>query len=407
MRGANVDNKSKPYVDFHGPADFQRMRDAWGMNAVRLLVLWAGVEPASGQYDDRYLDALAQRVEWAQGAGLLVVLDMHQDIYGEGFNGDGAPLWTCDAAHYAAFKPATQWFFDYLSPEVIACVDGFYASPDLRAHYAESWRRVAARLAGYANVIGFDVMNEPPWGSAGLWSFEETTLQPFYVDVVRAVREVAPHFVAFLEPSASRNLGRATGLTRFPFGDVVYAPHSYDTDAERGSGFDPAHRDFVIQKIAALADEAKSLDAALWIGEFGGTATSPGIGAYMTAEYDGFGAVAASSMYWSYAKSNGYGLLNLDGSEKTALLDVVVRPYPERVAGDPVSFAYDAATSTFSFTYAPDDAIAAPTLLSIPARLYPGGFSVDCGGCAYDKTAGGVSITHAGAARPAVVTIRP
>ena len=84
------------------------------------------------------MDALAQRVEWARDAGLLVVLDMHQDIYGEGFGGDGAPLWTCDAAHYAAFKPADQWFFDYLSPEVIACVDGFYASSDLRAHYDAS-----------------------------------------------------------------------------------------------------------------------------------------------------------------------------------------------------------------------------------------------------------------------------
>ena len=67
------------------------MRDAWGMNAVRFLVLWAGVEPSYGQYDDAYIEGIAQRIEWARDANLLVVLDMHQDVYGEGFSNGGGP----------------------------------------------------------------------------------------------------------------------------------------------------------------------------------------------------------------------------------------------------------------------------------------------------------------------------
>ena len=52
-------------------------------------------------------------------------------------------------------------------------------------------------------------------------------------------------------------------------------------------------------------------------------------------------------MYWSYDKSDGYALLDADGNEKPDLVDTVVRPYPERVAGTPVSYAFDDGTFTF------------------------------------------------------------
>ena len=109
LTGANVSSghKQKPYFDFHRPEDFARMRTDWGMNSMRLLVLWAAVEPQKGAYDDAYLAALEERVAWAEQAGLLVVLDMHQDLYGEGFTmpgwgytiGDGAPVWSCPNDH--------------------------------------------------------------------------------------------------------------------------------------------------------------------------------------------------------------------------------------------------------------------------------------------------------------------
>ena len=34
---------------------------------------------------------VAERLCWAHDAGLVAVLDMHEDIYGEGFGFDGAP----------------------------------------------------------------------------------------------------------------------------------------------------------------------------------------------------------------------------------------------------------------------------------------------------------------------------
>lgn len=414
LRGMNLAgaHKAAPYFSFHTLADFQRVRTEWGMNSVRFLLTWSAVEPQKGTFDEAYLDALEQRMQWAREAGLLVVLDMHQDVYGEGFasgGGDGAPKWTCDEAKYASFMPsAEQWYLNYLSPEVTGCYDQFWSSAELRAEYAEAWRRVAKRLSTYDDVIvGFDPMNEPYWGSTSITAFEAEVLQPFYEDVVKAVRGERPEWVAFLEPGSSRNLGIPTGLTKFSFGDVVYAPHSYDRDAESGMGFDAARRDAVLSNALALADEARALDAALWIGEYGGQADHPGIVDYMTAEYDAFAAVGAGTTYWAYDKGGGYSVLDVDGQERPALVGALVRPWPERVAGDPVKYAFDPATKVFTLTYRPDEAITAPTRISAPTRVYPTGVTVTCDGCASTSSPGVVEITTPPSGTEVTLTLSP
>ncbi|HEY5928146.1 MAG TPA: cellulase family glycosylhydrolase [Kofleriaceae bacterium] len=409
LRGANLGSqKYAPYLDDKQPADYVRMREAWGMNSLRFVMTWAAIEPERGVYNDTYLDGVAERMRWAHDAGIHVVLDMHQDIYGEGFGFDGAPRWTCDEARYAAFMPVEPWFLNAVDPNVTACVDEFYTRADLREHFIAAWRRVAERLAGEPAVIGFDVLNEPNWGTYPLFQFENDVLKPFYIDVVTAVREVAPDWVAFIEPSASRNGGIATKLVSLPFSDVVYAPHSYDQEAEAGAGFDETHRQKILDTLIELDDEAHTLGAALWIGEYGGMAASPGIVPYMTAQYDAAGAVAAGTMYWSYDKNDGgYSMLAADGSEKPELVGVLVRPYPERVAGDPIAYAFDAATSTFRFEYTPDRELALPTEIVVPARVYPNGFAVACGGCANEQSPGLLRITTPPASGSATITITP
>jgi endoglycosylceramidase len=411
LRGANVSGKNKapPWFDFHGPSDFARMRTDWGLNAVRFVMQWAAIEPEQGVYDPGYLDAVAERIGWAQDANLYVVVDMHQDVYGMGFQsggGDGAPLWSCAAANYVGFMPTSPWAVEDLEAGVTACYDGLWHDATLQAHFGEAWRRVAARLAGYDNVVGFDVFNEPYWGSQQLLYFEPDLLGPFYEKMVPIVRSAAPGWVAFLEPSAARNLGVATRLPPPTFGNFAYAPHSYDTQAESGGGFDPLHAPKIVSNIAALAGEAKALGAALWIGEYGGTADESGIADYMKATYDGAGAVAGSTMIWDYTKG-GYGLLDVDGSEAQPLVDSVVRPYPERIAGDPIAWSFDEPTSTFTMSYHPRASVTAPTIVSVPARLYPGGYAVDCGGCKATEAAGSLSLDGPPASDPAVVTISP
>jgi len=408
LRGVNLSGSQKnaPYLDDKSAADYERVRSAWGMNALRFVMTWSAVEPSPGVYDDTYLDGIVERMGWAEAYGLAVILDMHEDVYGEGFGFDGAPKWTCDAARYAAFVPQTPWFLSTTDENVEACVDGFYTRADLQQHFADAWRHVAERLKDAPAVVGFDVLNEPEWGSYSIFDFEPDRLAPMYDRIVRAVRGVAPGWVAFLEPSSARNAGIATSLEPFGFDDVVYAPHSYDSTAEGGGGFDPTHRGQILDNVAKLAGEAQALRAALWIGEYGGVASDPGIVEYMTAQYDAAGAVAAGSAYWAYDNSDGYGLVNPDGSEKPLLDDTVARPYPARVAGDPVSYAFDAATSAFTFVYTPDPSLAVPTEVIVPARVYPNGFTVDCAGCVAAPQGDELVITTPPTDRPATITLR-
>jgi endoglycosylceramidase len=395
LHGANMAgaNKLPPYFGFQQAPDIARMSNEWGMNAMRLLTTWAAIEPARGAFDETYLFALEERVKWAADAGMVVVVDMHQDLYGEGFaGGDGAPKWTCDASHYAAFTPTTPWFFGSLDPNVEACVDGLYHDESVTSEFVLAWQHVAAHLYKYPNVVGFDPLNEPGWGSEGINGYEADTLAPFYERVVDAVRVIAPQWIAFIEPGASRNLGLPTGLPPPDYPNVVYAPHSYDSAAEQGNAFDPNDRGAILSNATSLRAEADALGAALWVGEYGTQTNLSGATDYMTDELDAFDAVGAGATYWAYDEDDdGYGLLNSDGSEKTALLAIVTRPYPERVAGTNVQYAWDSTARALTLTYTPNREILAPTLVSVAPAFAP--VTVSCGDCTYDFEAPGVRIT--------------
>src|SRR5947208_10798769 len=67
-----------------------------GFNTVRLGVLWAGVEPQPGVYDDAMLLRVRELVEMLHRHHVGVLLDSHQDLYSPHYQGDGFPEWTDD-----------------------------------------------------------------------------------------------------------------------------------------------------------------------------------------------------------------------------------------------------------------------------------------------------------------------
>ncbi|MBI2522609.1 MAG: cellulase family glycosylhydrolase [Bdellovibrio sp.] len=392
FRGVNLSeyHKQAPYFDYHQLPDYQRVRSDWGMNSVRFLISWAAIEPARGVIDYVYLDELKRRMDWAHEAGLSVILDMHQDIYGVGFasgNGDGAPAWTCHERWYQIFRPIKPWFLNYLTLPVAHCLAGFWGRDEtLRDHMILAWRVVAQKLAHHPAIVGFDPMNEPFWYN--VFSFEKKKLEPFYDQIILAVRSESPEWLVFLEPASSRNFGFSTKLTPKRYENVVYSPHSYDIKAESGGAFKASHRKKLLRHAVILSQEAQKLGAALWIGEYGGQPANPGIFDYMDVQYEAIGAVGAGSMYWNYAKDEWYGMLHADGSEKTELMRALVRPYPERIAGTLHSYAFDHKKKEFRVRYIPDSAIQAPSILAIPPRIFPHGYQVNCHDCRFEKEAG-------------------
>ncbi|WP_018473822.1 cellulase family glycosylhydrolase [Echinicola pacifica] len=171
LSGINLVNKSPkdnymPLVD----KDFYKRLQEWGMNSIRLVVIWDGVEPEMDQFDEKYLKELDKHIKWAAEYGVFVILDMHQDLFSAKYS-DGAPRWaTLDEGleHYKG----EVWSDSYLiSPAVQGAFDNFWQNKPaadgkgLQDHYAEMWKMLAERYKNQSNVIGYDLMNEPFPGS--------------------------------------------------------------------------------------------------------------------------------------------------------------------------------------------------------------------------------------------------
>ena len=50
------------------------------MNVIRLGVLWVGVEPVRGEYNETYLEVIKSIVDKCKSHGIYVLLDSHQVI---------------------------------------------------------------------------------------------------------------------------------------------------------------------------------------------------------------------------------------------------------------------------------------------------------------------------------------
>lgn len=243
-----------------------------GCNSVRYLIIWEGVEPEPGQYNEAYLDQVAERLAWCKEAGLRVILDMHQDLYSRKYSADGAPEWAClDDGIPFVITPG-GWFMNYAAPSVIRAFDNFWANKPgpggvgIQDRYIAMWQHVAERFKNDTNLLGYDGMNEPFYGSGVLGMFgslliaaaselgeegvdlSQTTqgpegtekmikaavekliaedklltvfdrasflserfdrkiLQPFYNRWASAMREVDPHHILVFEPTGGASTG--------------------------------------------------------------------------------------------------------------------------------------------------------------------------------------------------------
>lgn len=173
LHGVNLVNKD-PMVGYIGAetAETFAILRRWGFNCVRLGVIWDGLEPQPGIYNERYLEQIEQQVTWAGENGLYVLLDMHQDLYSVCFS-DGAPEWATLTGDQPHTEIGFVWDDAYFtSPAVQTALDNFWSdtpAPDglgLQDHYARAWGKVAERFSTSPIVIGYDLMNEPFPGSS-------------------------------------------------------------------------------------------------------------------------------------------------------------------------------------------------------------------------------------------------
>ncbi|GGH16178.1 cellulase family glycosylhydrolase [Paenibacillus segetis] len=173
LSGVNLvcKDKAKGYVEPCGEDLFTWFHEQ-GFNVIRLGLIWDGVEPEPGVYDNEYLAKIKQQIIWAKQNDLYVFLDMHQDLYSSRY-GDGAPEWATFSDNLPHIV-GQIWSDAYLeSPALNRAMDHFWANAPasdgigLQDHYASMWKYAAQFFADCTNIIGYDMMNEPYPGSSG------------------------------------------------------------------------------------------------------------------------------------------------------------------------------------------------------------------------------------------------
>jgi len=381
LRGAQVIEKHYPYLSWHEPSDFDRLLE-WGFFAVRFGTVWAAVEPEKGVYDDDYLAALAERIEWCRERGIYVILDMHQDMYAEQYGGDGAPEWACldDGIPHEIVYP---WYMNYFSPAVMRAFDNFWRNKDgVQDAFVAMWQHVVEYFADEPAVIGYDLLNEPSFGTSmpaycHPYGFDHQYLQPFYEKLIGAIREVDSERICFFEPNILKGGGLPSFIGKMEFDNIAFAPHYYEPNTSIFEYYD-LKKARIEENMRLLDEESEGMNAPWWMGEFGLFNAAVVNGEQcMRDVLDAMDEHFGSWNFWSYEKGGGMALLNPDYTE-TKWVDMLVRPYPVATAGVPQELSFALDTKLFTYTYREDANAEGPTVLFVPLRHYPDGFEIDC-----------------------------
>ena len=402
-----------------------------GFNIVRLGIVWEGLEPgpaAVGPNDPRYCaphrrgtpfpslrnadpyDAATVRAYLARTdrivallsrAGIRVVIDMHQDVWGSAFyyatgatpwNGEGAPAWaTCTGP-----KPFTlpiTWGEAYGVGGVQTAVHHFWANDvraDLQGQFARVWQAVARHYRDDPDVIGYEVINEPndflprrfdselqcDYGGPAHEPRSCAASRPAALrdGLIGAIQAADPTHVVLFEPSGASNYGapERIGITEpLRFAGLALAFHAYGSVAAQ------------IRQTRQERDRTRTdqPDGPPWIMDEFGASNNTVASAETVSLADG------ANLSWAYWEA-----LQLDdptaGEPDEGLLDQQTRrpypamahalavPYPFATAGRPGPQSFNRATLTFRYSYAVAPGISAPTEIELPPYTYWHGYTV-------------------------------
>ncbi len=426
LRGMNFVMKGAPYDP--AAAGFDEDDIVWlkdhGVDAVRLGVTGTGVMPAPGDVDETLLDRLQVTVDLLAEHEIYVLLDLHQDGWGERADGeplgsDGFPEWmtvTNGATNthtgfplYYVTNPAIQAAFQSLWDNV--------PGPDgvpLQTSVARMFGALAERFGDNPWVLGYDVFNEP-WPGVDNWTgcvtppdgcayLDRAYLDPLYAEVTAAIREHDADGLVMGEPFVLFNFGQAPTAMGLPGGDANsgMAFHMYTVD--------PAHEPAVVDH---ALDWAAQTGGALLATEWGAV-TDP---AAITRQADLLDGAMIPWMYWAYNEGVVHDTHQPPAGDNlsTDQIAAIVRPHPVAVAGTPTAFTYDAEARVLDVAWdaaRPDGGRFPPqavTSVSLPALTYPDGYTVTADGARVtsDPCATTLTLTREPHAASASIRVTP
>ena len=393
LRGVNAGGRSKfaPYMPFDfTEGAFQAALDAyldradtWGINVLRVPFSWAALEPTEGTWDESWLARYVALLDGAHARGLWTIVDLHQDIYAEPFCGDGFPVWTIPGDPGPPRHDCPTWYLGYFDDDdVKAAFDRLWANEGGRLDALNGmWEALVARLADHPGVLGYELLNEPGWGSADRDVFTATTLPSWYEDLVPRLQATDPDALFFLDTNGVEGPAASTVMPRPALDGIVFAPHFYHPTIILGSD-GPAIEESPLPGLTAWAAVGADWDVPVLIGEFGMPIGRDGGAEWIAGHFDAFDALGLHGTLWEYSTAgevwNGESLsITFATGAETELVEAMARPYLAAIAGEVTAQALtaDRFTATWTATAGSWSEIA------LPARGWSGASIVAEGAC--------------------------
>lgn len=359
---------------------------ARGMDHMRLAVFWDHLEPTHGAFDEAYLDEIVAAMDRADAHGIRVILDMHQDVFGEAFGSRGIPAWATrtDGQPYV---PQEVWFLNYLQPAVQAAWEHLYEDDDLRQAQIAAWLHVVERVQDHPALFGYDLLNEP-FGKIreGETLFEaaerveRVQLTAMYQRLTDAISGVDPDHWVFIEPPNLASLGVATSLGEVRGPKVALYPHMYDPAIESATytpggeidGYDPA---FFDKWAAATVTYTDRYPVPLLVGEWGiAHPERPGMDGFVRDSLAALEQVGSGWSVFNWCRGDGYCPLDAAGNDRPAI-GQIFQPYARAVAGAPTSTRWDTATRSLQIQFSDNEATGT-TDVYVHEAAYPDGWTV-------------------------------
>ena len=403
MHGLNQVYKVAPYepaADGFGDDDAAFLQSN-GFNVMRVGVIWAAVEPQPGVYDDAYLASIRQTVDTLAAHGIHSILDFHQDLYNEKFQGEGAPAWA--VVDGGLPNPALGFPFNYFAnPAEDKSWDNFYANakaPDgvgLVDHLAATWAHVAGLFASDSDVLGYELLNEPWPGTlweacavpvVGCPAFDKK-LTAVYQKITNAIRTQDTAHIVWIEPNVIFSYFDANHLGKVNDPQIGFSFHDYcPTVAELGkdvacSVFDSTSFAFAMnypkaKKVPALLTEFGATDITSNLAEVEALADKYMIG-WTEWAYTGNDITSSSSSGQSLVGNP--ELPPTGANVNVAKLKTLAEVYPQAIAGTPKAYSFKSGVFTLSYTTAKVGGGLFPTGsetdIAVPVIQYPGGYKV-------------------------------
>lgn len=220
FHGANFVQKSFPWYPYGGTYDLTNETQldnlkAWGFNAVRLGVMWAGIIPEKDTINQTYLNVIIDIIKNLEQRGIYTIVDLHQDYMSTKFGSyDGVPRWLVDLMPDSPhpypwpFSNDSTSFPPYFTE---ACGYGFQNFYDnvnnFQDYFGQYWSLVSKSLANYSSVLGYEFINEPFAGDV----YSEPSLllpgiagkkhlMPLYDNIYNIIRANDNNTLVFYEP---------------------------------------------------------------------------------------------------------------------------------------------------------------------------------------------------------------